>query len=223
MRHDGGPPGTLGHFDRCQGLGQRTDLVQLDEDAVRSPKLDAPLKAIDVGDQQVIAHDLKPMAQTILHQDPGVPVIFVQSILNGDDGILVDPILVIVDHLLARQGTPLLLEHVLAILKDLAGSRVQGHKDIFPGLISCALHSLDDQLDRLFVGLECRGKAALVSHTGIVALGLEHLLERVIGLGSPAQRLCEGRRSHRHGHELLEVRAIGGMLPAVEDIHHGHW
>ena len=56
--------------------------------------LDARGQALDVGHQQVVAHDLKAVAEAFLHQDPGVPVILVQAVFDGDDGAFVHPILV---------------------------------------------------------------------------------------------------------------------------------
>ena len=51
---------------------------------------------------------------------------------------------------------------------------------------------------------------------------MQDLLERVVGLGAPAQRLGEGRRADRHDHELLEVDVVVGVRAAVEDVHHRH-
>ena len=48
------------------------------------------------------------------------------------------------------------------------------------------------------------------------------LLERVVRLHAPAQRLAEARRADRHDHELLEVDVVVGVDAAVEDVHHRH-
>ena len=47
-------------------------------------------------------------------------------------------------------------------------------------------------------------------------------MQRVVGLGAPAQRLGEGRRADRHDHELLEVDVVVGVHAAVEHVHHRH-
>ena len=69
---------------------------------------------------------------------------------------------------------------------------------------------------------EVGGEAALVADGGGQAAVGEHLLEHVVDLGAPAQRLGEGRRAHRHDHELLQVDVVVGVLAAVEDVHHRH-
>ena len=50
---------------------------------------------------------------------------------------------------------------------------------------------------------------------------MQHLLQRVVDLGAPAQRLGKRARAHRHDHELLEVHVVVSMHAAVEDVHHG--
>ena len=63
VRADGGVTGLVCHLDGLQGLGDGTDLVQLDEDGVARTQLDALGKALGVGDEQVIAHKLDLAAQ----------------------------------------------------------------------------------------------------------------------------------------------------------------
>ena len=42
----------------------------------------------------------------------------------------------------------------------------------------------------------------------------------MVDLGSPAQRLGEGRRADRGDHELLDVHVVVGVRAAVQDVHH---
>ena len=49
---------------------------------------------------------------------------------------------------------------------------------------------------------------------------MQDLLEGVVDLGAPAQRLGERLGTHRHDHEFLEVDVVVGMHAAVEDVHH---
>ena len=64
-------------------------------------------------------------------------------------------------------------------------------------------------------------EAALVAHAAAEAGVVQDLLERVVDLGAPAQRLGERGGAHRHDHELLEVHVVVGMHAAVQDVHHG--
>ena len=51
---------------------------------------------------------------------------------------------------------------------------------------------------------------------------IEDALERVVGLGTPAQGLAKGRRTDRHDHELLKVDRVFRVRAAIDDIHHRH-
>ena len=91
-----------------------------------------------------------------------------------------------------------------------------------PGVKPAALDRLDQQLDGVLVRLEIGSEAALVADGGGEPLVVQHLLERVVGLGAPAQRLAERRCPDRHDHELLEVDRVVGVHAAVEHVHHRH-
>ena len=53
----------MGEIDRVDRLGQRANLVDLDQDAVGDPFVDAALQALDVGDEQVVADQLAAVAE----------------------------------------------------------------------------------------------------------------------------------------------------------------
>ena len=65
-------------------------------------------------------------------------------------------------------------------------------------------------------------EAALVADAVAEPAVVEHLLQRVVRLGAPAQRLAEARRADRHDHELLQVDRVVGVGAAVDDVHHRH-
>ena len=88
--------------------------------------------------------------------------------------------------------------------------------------INAALRAQLDELERRTVAGQVRREAALVAQAGRVALGLQHALERVVDLGTLAQRLGERLRADRGDHELLHVDVGVGVRPAVDDVHHRH-
>src|SRR6266851_7747197 len=51
--------------DGVQGLCEGADLVDLDQDGVRDPLLDPLLKPVDVGDEEVVAHELDLASKAI--------------------------------------------------------------------------------------------------------------------------------------------------------------
>ncbi len=115
-----------------------------------------------------------------------------------------------------------MLEHVGAVLEDLAGRRVEGDEDVGAGLVAGRLDPGEDRLQRRLVGVEVRREAALVADGGREPLRGEALLQRVEDLGAHPQALREARRAGRHDHELLEVDRVVGVGAAVEHVHHRH-
>ena len=65
MADDGGEAVAAGQIDGLDGLGERADLVELDEDAVGDSLVDAPLQPLGVGHEQVVADQLDLVAQAV--------------------------------------------------------------------------------------------------------------------------------------------------------------
>ena len=223
MAHDASVAGLLGGFDSLQRLGERADLVDLDQDRVGGAQLDALLKALGVGDEQVVAHQLHLVANATGELNPAVPVLLGHAVLDGDDGIGVDELLPVIDHLGTRVLNTLALElvHTGLSVVELGGRRIHGVHKVDAGLKASLLDGLGDVLERLGIGLKVGGKAALVAHAAAQAGLVQHALEGVVDLGAPTQALCKARSAHRHDHELLEVNVVVGMHAAVENVHHG--
>ena len=222
MAHNASVAGLLGGFDGLERLGERADLVDLDQDRVGGAQLDALLEALGVGDEQVVAHQLHLVANAAGELNPAVPVLLCHAVLDGDDGIGVDKLLPVIDHLSARILNALALELVHAGLGvvELGGRRIHGVHEVNAGLKASLLDGLGDVLERLGIGLEVGRKAALVAHAAAQAGLVQHTLEGVVDLGAPTQALGKARGAHRHDHELLEVDVIIGMHAAVENVHH---
>ena len=62
------------HVDRGERLGQRADLVRLDQDRVRDAARDALAQDLGVGHEQIVADELDALAEPLREQRPAVPV-----------------------------------------------------------------------------------------------------------------------------------------------------
>ena len=91
-----------------------------------------------------------------------------------------------------------------------------------PGSYPAASMPVDEHLERLGVGAQVRGEAALVPHRGREAAIVELALERVEDLGPHLQGLGERACARGDDHELLEVDAVVGVRAAVDHVHHRH-
>ena len=109
---------------------------------------------------------------------------------------------------------------VCPVAIDLARGRVERDRDALtvPRSIRC----IENGLDRCSGRLEIRREAALVADAGRMTALVEDGLERVEDFGADTERLGEGLSATGDEHELLEIEAILGMRPAVDDVQQRH-
>mmetsp|Transcript_40715 Transcript_40715/g.68153 ORF Transcript_40715/g.68153 Transcript_40715/m.68153 type:complete len:592 (+) Transcript_40715:461-2236(+) len=217
----------LGHLDALQGLCHGADLVNLDEDGVARGHADALSEPRGVGDEEIVPDDLRLGAQRLRHVYVPVPVVLVQRVLNGDDGVVLDPPVEDVDHLVGGEQfagirLPELVPLAIPLVEQLRGCAVQGNANLRAGLVPSGLYGLHHELQGLVVG-EVWCEAPLVPHRSNVPCLLQQPLEGVEDLGHPPQPLAEAFGTDRHHHELLEVDLVICVLPAVDDVGHRHW
>ncbi len=218
-----GGPELQRHLDRAQGLGQGADLVHLDEDRVRDPRLDPAREALDVGDEQVVADQLEARAEPPRERGPAVPVVLGQAVLDAHDRIAVAQARVVLDQLgRAQPPPPLAREDVGAVLPEFARGRIEGERHLLARLVARLLDRLDQAAERVLVRLEIGREPALVADPGREPALLEHRGQGVEHLGRPAHRLAAGGRAERDDHELLEVHVVVRVPAAVQDVHERH-
>ena len=224
MGRNGGVTGLVRHLDGLQRLGNRADLVQLDEDRVAAAQANALGQALGVRDEQVVADQLDLAAQLLRHVLPALPVLLVEAVLDGVDGILLDQLLPVLDQLLTGKDLAALGQLILALFAalPLAGGSIHGQHKIPAGQVAGLLDGLEDILNGLLVAGKVGCKAALVTDGGGQTLGFQQRLQGVEHLGAPAQTLLEAGRTGGHDHELLHVHGVGRVRAAVQDVHHGH-
>ena len=113
MRDDSRPAGAASERDRLDGLGQRPDLVELDEDGVGGVLLDRACDPLGVGDEEIVADQLDGPSQPLGQVPPAIPVILGEAVLERNDRVARGPVGPQVDELarierpaLACQGIP---------------------------------------------------------------------------------------------------------------------
>ena len=191
----------VGILSGLNGLGQGTDLVDLQEKGVAGLELDGLLDAQRVGDSQVITDNLE--VGGLVEVRPGLPVVLSEGVLDGDDGVLGSEGLVEVGKLLV--GEPLggvavgVLEVKIVLLGiglvELAGGNVHGDLDLAG--VASLLDGLGDEVKSLLGGLNIRSDTTLVTDvtSGLAVLLLGESLELLVDLSTLAESLGEGRSS----------------------------
>src|SRR5690606_36592610 len=139
----------LGQRDGVQGLGERPDLVDLHQQGVADTLGDAALQPLGVGDEQVVADQLDPEAESVGDRLPAGPVLLVERVLDGDQRLGVNELVVVVDRLVRGLGAALEgIAATLGVLEELAGSHVEGERDVAPRGVARLADRLDDQVER---------------------------------------------------------------------------
>lgn len=191
----------VGVLGGLNGLGQGTDLVDLQEKGVAGLELDGLLDAQRVGDSQVITDNLE--VGGLVEVRPGLPVVLSEGVLDGDDGVLGSEGLVEVGKLLVGEplggvGVRVLEVKVVLLgidLVELAGGNVHGDLDLAG--VASLLDGLGDEVKSLLGGLNIRSDTTLVTDvtSGLAVLLLGESLELLVDLSTLAESLGEGRSS----------------------------
>lgn len=221
---DGAEAVLMRELDRFDGLGQRADLVQLDQDCVACAHLDAFGETLRIRDEEVVADDLELVAEALGQLLPAVPVFLVQRVFQGDDWIFRDELRPVVDEFRGGVFGLGFRQNVLAFLLafPLAGGGVNGQREVFARLIARLFDGFHDVVEGFFRALEVRREAAFVADGGGELVLLEQRGQRMVDLGAPLEALREALCADRHDHEFLHVDVVGGMGAAVQDVHHRH-
>src|SRR5207244_2138660 len=85
--------------------------------------LNTPLETLGVGHKEVISYQLHAVAQSLPQLSPSFPVIFGQTVFESDDAVVIQPVLVEVNHLAGGEGATFSCQHILAIMIELARGR----------------------------------------------------------------------------------------------------
>ncbi len=237
MRHHRNVPRFLGEAHGVEGLGEGADLVEFDQHGVGGFLLDAAADEARVGDKQVIAHELAPVAELTCQIDPAGPIVLRHAVFHGVDRIAADQF-VDVRHLLGAVALGCLVRRaarggleqaviVDAVLVKLRCRAIQRQRDVpvlvgASGLVTGGLDRLQDGLDGVLRAVEDRREAALVADGGGKVALLQDRAQGVEDLGTGAQRLFEAVQPVRADHELLKRDRGVGVRSAVDDVHHRH-
>jgi len=212
------------HVAGLDALGDCADLVDLEQQRVAHLLLQRHVDALDVGDQQVVTHNLAGVRDDFGQFGLGFEVVLVEWVLDGDHVLVLGQVDLHVDQLLARQhvGPGLeaeVLGHLAVLLHhELARSHVGSDRELAGHL--GLLERLEDDLDRLVRVVDVGREAALVADVdgGLALLGLDQALEHLEHFRGRHHRVLEAVVLHRHHHELLEGQFVARVRAAVDDV-----
>lgn len=169
MGDDGGITGLLRHFNGIQGFRQGTNLVDLDQNGVGHLQLNTFGQAFGVGDKEVVPDQLHLLAKALGQHLPAFPILFRHTVLDGDDGIVVDQVLPESHHLftaLHHVGLPEVILAFFALgfssIPEFCGGWVHGKADLVAGFEAGQVDGFHQHIQGLLVALQVRRVAALI-------------------------------------------------------------
>ena len=223
VRHHRGVAGLVRHLDGGQRLGQRADLVDLDQDRIGDAVLDALRQPLDIGDEQIVADELDLVADQVGDDLPALPIVLGHAVLDRDDGIALGEIGEILRLLFFRARLAFAGIDVGAVLVEFARRRIEREHDVARPACSRPCRSPRTMRSSAASADFRSGAKPPSSPTLVLRPGaLRSAAQRVEDFGAGAQRLGEARHAGRHDHEFLEVDRIVGMHAAIDDVHHRH-
>ena len=96
------PTSGVTHLAGLDRLGQRTNLVHLEEQCVASLLVDSILNARRVRHEEIVAHDLRPFTNRRRQVAVTFEIVLIEGVFNGHDRVLFDHIAVDGRKLLGR-------------------------------------------------------------------------------------------------------------------------
>mmetsp|Transcript_61554 Transcript_61554/g.133225 ORF Transcript_61554/g.133225 Transcript_61554/m.133225 type:complete len:268 (-) Transcript_61554:589-1392(-) len=225
---------SLGHavYARRHGLGDAADLVDLQQQSVDSIPVLGIRDALWIGDQEIIPDDLHLVAHDLDHLREALPVILVEGIFDGHDGVPADDVTVEVHHFglsLVQRGVRsihLEAEVIDLILCNPEFCRCHIHGELHFACVTSLLDGLHEALQPFIVILNVGCKATFVANRScILAVPRFHyVLQHVVDLCAKLQGLLEGLRAQGRNHEFLHRQLVARVLTPVDHIHHrnGH-
>ena len=225
MADNGSITVALSHLNGFQSLGEGANLINLHQDGVGATLFYAAMQIFNVGNEQVVAHELDTASETLGEQTPAFPVVFGHTVFNRVDGIFVHQLLEVVNLLFGSENLAVGLFPgvvVFAVFEELACSAVQADGDLFSGFVAGSHDSVDDSREGVVSALQRGSEAAFVANAGAQTALFKHFLEGVEHLRTPAYSLREAACANRTNHELLETDGSVGVSAAIDDVHHRH-
>ncbi len=116
------PARSVSKGNSIQGFAKSANLIELDQNAVSRVLINTTLDSLGVSNQKIVSNKLNIGTQALGQGTPTRPIILSKAILNRGYWVSLYPTSPVVDQSLARERTPLLLEHVFTSLIELSRS-----------------------------------------------------------------------------------------------------
>ena len=154
---------TFCQFNSPEGFGQGADLVNFDQDGIAYAFVNTHLQAGCIGHEQVVANQLYFVSQFLGEGSPAFPVVFCQTVFNGDDRIFFNQVCQVVHHLGAGLGCAFCQHMVFAVFIEFTCRYVHGQHNVFACFVAGFFNGFHDNVQGFRVGFQVGSEAAFIS------------------------------------------------------------
>ena len=156
----------MGRNLRLDGLGDGSNLVDLEQETIASFLLDSSLDTEGVCDSKVVPDDLDATLRGKV--GPSLPIVLIEGILDRDNGVLLNVAEIEIGELGSSEpfrgvGVGVLeVKIIFSILVELGGGNIEGDFDL--ALITGFLDGLTEELKRLVGTRYIGGESSLITN-----------------------------------------------------------
>ena len=165
---------SLSDADGLKGLGEGSDLIGFDDYSVGGVEVYAPLQEARAGDEEVIAQHVDILVSGGISA-PCVPVILLERVFDGKNGIIFKDSVIEVRELVAFEREPFAAQFINLVVGaiEFAGGAIHGNEKFFARHVTDLGDGGHDEVEG-FCGMgDLRGEPALVDDGGGESLFVE--------------------------------------------------
>ena len=184
MRQNSGVFVALSQVNGFHGFGQRTDLVNLNQNRVGYAFFNTHCQAFRVGNEQIVADQLNFVADGVGQHLPAFPVIFGHTVFNGENRETVAEVFIKFNHLSVGVRFAFAFHLVFAVFIKFGRSGVNSQNNVFTRLETGIFNGVDNESQSFFGRLQIRSETAFVADVGVVAGCFQVLFQSMENFGA---------------------------------------
>ena len=190
---------------------------------------------MDVGHEQVVAHQLAAVSDAVGQFLPAFPILFAHAVLDGVNGIFRDELfqvgyLLVHAQLLAvrvfghavLQVRVVVVELAVLLHAELGCGTVHRNADVFSRPIACLPDGLDDAVQSVLHTVQFRGETAFIANGRTQSAPFQYFLQGMEYFSAHAQAFTVSGGTDGTNHEFLESNRGIAVGASVDDVHHRH-
>ncbi|CQR22862.1 Uncharacterised protein [Yersinia enterocolitica] len=224
MRDNRGVTCIFRHLDSSQSFGQRTDLVEFNQDRVSNTFLDTFFQDLGVGYKQIVTNQLDFVTQNFGLVFEASPVRFVQTVFDRDDWVLFGQVFQEVSELFRSESfVAFASQNIFAIFIEFRCSTVHRQSHVFAQLVTSLFYRFSDNSQCFGVRTQVWRVATFVAYRSAHTFSFQNLSQSMEHFRTDTNGFFQSFSPDWLNHKLLNINVVISMFAAIDDIHHRQW